>query len=103
LASQGFAYDPGPVEPPGQSCGGSEELETTEDDVVVTAAGAEGEGVALTDVEDVAVLSSFEQAPTASAAATTITRTVSMAARWYSIARARGGLAALGPGLGTSR
>jgi hypothetical protein len=61
--------EPGPVEPVGQSCGGSGAADATAGAALADGAGAEGGGAALAEADVAGVLSSLEQAASSSSIA----------------------------------
>jgi len=69
LASHGLVKEPGPVEPAGQSCGGSGAADGAGGGALAEGTGAEADGAALADGAGAGALSSLEQATTAKIAA----------------------------------
>src|ERR1019366_7344626 len=71
FASHGLEKEPGPVDPVGQSCGGSGAADEAADAALAegAAAEAEGGGAALAEADAAGVLSSLEQAASRSIAA----------------------------------
>jgi hypothetical protein len=71
FASHGLAKEPGPVDPGGQSCGGSGAADATAGGALADGAGAEADAgaAALAEADVAGALSSLEQAASRSTAA----------------------------------